>query len=83
MICQENIVRYCLFIQEVEAMAMECDHVDILALSQALDICIHIVSMEGDDQQLAHHVIPEGAEPSLHLLYQTSHYNILYPRPQN
>lgn len=66
--------------QEVEAMAMECDHVDILALSQALDICIHIVSMEGDEQQLSHHIIPEGSEPSLHLLYQTSHYNILYPR---
>ncbi|XP_010732223.2 ubiquitin thioesterase OTUB2 [Larimichthys crocea] len=76
-----NLLAYCH--QEVEAMAMECDHVDILALSQALGICIHIVSMEGDDQQLAHHVIPEGAEPSLHLLYQTSHYNILYPRPQH
>uniref|UniRef100_A0A672F8X8 ubiquitinyl hydrolase 1 n=1 Tax=Salarias fasciatus TaxID=181472 RepID=A0A672F8X8_SALFA len=66
--------------QEVEAMAMESDHVDILALAQALDVCVHIVSMEGDERQLAHHVIPEGAEPSLHLLYQTSHYNILYPR---
>lgn len=76
-----NLQVYCH--QEVEAMAMECDHVDILALSQALDVCIHIVSMEGDEQQLAHHIIPEGAEPSLHLLYQTSHYNILYPRPQN
>ncbi|XP_033967976.1 ubiquitin thioesterase OTUB2-like isoform X1 [Pseudochaenichthys georgianus] len=76
-----NLLVYCH--QEVEAMAMECDHVDILALSQALDICIHIVSMEGDEQQLAHHVIPEGAEPSLHLLYQTSHYNILYPRLQH
>lgn len=68
--------------QEVEPMAMECDHVDILALSQALDICIHIVSMEGDEEQLAHHIIPEGGEPSLYLLYQGSHYNILYPRPQ-
>ncbi|KAM7375838.1 hypothetical protein PAMP_005605 [Pampus punctatissimus] len=67
--------------QDVETMAMECDHVDILALTQALDICIHIVSMEGDEQELVHHIIPEGAEPSLHLLYQTSHYNILYPRP--
>ncbi|XP_038584162.1 ubiquitin thioesterase OTUB2-like [Micropterus salmoides] len=76
-----NLQAYCQ--QEVEAMAMECDHVDILALSQALDICIHIVSMEGDEQQLAHHIIPEGAEPSLHLLFQTSHYNILYPRPQH
>uniref|UniRef100_A0A3Q3WL49 ubiquitinyl hydrolase 1 n=1 Tax=Mola mola TaxID=94237 RepID=A0A3Q3WL49_MOLML len=76
-----NLQIYCR--EEVETMAMECDHVDILALSQALDICIHIVSMEGDEQQLAHHIIPEGAEPSLHLLYQMSHYNILYPRPQN
>ncbi|XP_069008296.1 ubiquitin thioesterase OTUB2-like [Embiotoca jacksoni] len=75
-----NLQVYCH--QEVEAMAMECDHVDILALSQALDINIHIVSMEGDDQQLAHHIIPEGAQPSLHLLHRTSHYNILYPRPQ-
>lgn len=76
-----NLQIYCR--QEVETMAMECDHVDILALSQALDICIHIVSMEGHEQHLAHHVIPEGAEPSVHLLYQTSHYNILYPRAQN
>ncbi|XP_039992604.1 ubiquitin thioesterase OTUB2-like isoform X1 [Xiphias gladius] len=75
-----NLHTYCH--QEVEAMAMECDHVDILALSESLDVCIHIVSVEGDEQQLAHHIIPEGAEPSLHLLYQTSHYNILYPRPQ-
>ena len=72
---------YSLTTQEVEVMAMECDHVDILALSQALDTGIHIVSMEGDEQQLAHHIIPEGAEPSLHLLYETSHYNILYLRP--
>lgn len=76
-----NLLVYCH--QEVETMAMECDHVDILALSQALDICIHIVSMDGDEDQLAHHIIPEGGEPSVHLLYQTSHYNILYPRPQH
>ncbi|XP_043999700.1 ubiquitin thioesterase OTUB2-like [Gambusia affinis] len=66
--------------QDVEVMAMECDHVDILALSQALDVGIHIVSMEGNEQQLAHHIIPEGVDPSVHLLYQMSHYNILYPR---
>uniref|UniRef100_A0A3Q2QLD2 OTU deubiquitinase, ubiquitin aldehyde binding 2 n=1 Tax=Fundulus heteroclitus TaxID=8078 RepID=A0A3Q2QLD2_FUNHE len=68
--------------QEVELMAMECDHVDILALSQALDVGIHIVSMEGDEQQLVHHVIPEGADPAVRLLYQTSHYDILYRRTQ-
>lgn len=58
---------------------MESDHVDMLALSQALDVAIHIVSMEGDEQ-LTHIIIPEGADSSLHLLYQTSHYNILYQR---
>lgn len=66
--------------QEVETMAMECDHVDILALLKALDVGIHVVSMEGHDQWLVHHIIPEGAEPSLHLLYHTSHYDILYLR---
>ncbi|XP_015252606.1 PREDICTED: ubiquitin thioesterase OTUB2 [Cyprinodon variegatus] len=69
--------------QEVEVMAMECDHVDILAVSQALDIGIHIVSMEGDERQLVHHIIPEGADPSVHLLYQMSHYNILYRQTQS
>ncbi|TWW72116.1 ubiquitin thioesterase OTUB2 [Takifugu rubripes] len=69
--------------QEVENMAMEGDHVEILALSQALDISIHIVSMDGEQEHLAHHVIPEGAEPSLHLLHRSSHYSILYPPPQN
>ncbi|XP_076014616.1 ubiquitin thioesterase OTUB2-like [Genypterus blacodes] len=73
-----NLHAYCH--QEVEAMAMECDHVDILALTQALDVTIHIGSLEGED--LVHHIIPEGAEPSMHLLYQTSHYDILYPHPQ-
>lgn len=65
--------------QEVEVMATECDHVGIQALSLALDVGVHIVSMEGDEHKLVHHVIPEGAEPSVHLLYQASHYNIIYP----
>ncbi|KAK7904743.1 hypothetical protein WMY93_017350 [Mugilogobius chulae] len=75
-----NLQAYCH--QEVEVMAMECDHVDIQALSLALNVGIHIVSMEGDEQKLVHHIIPEGAEPSVHLLYQRSHYNIIYPRSQ-
>lgn len=62
-------------------MAMEGDHVEILALTQALDIAIHIVTMDVKQEHLSHHVIPEGGEPSLHLLHQSAHYNILYPRP--
>lgn len=75
-----NLRVYCT--QEVEAMAMECDHVDILALSEALGVSLHIVSMEGEDRQLAHHTIPEGAQASMHLLYKTAHYDILYPYAQ-
>lgn len=65
---------------QVEAMAMESDHVDILALTQALDVCVHIVSLDSDEHRLIHHIIPEGATPSLCLLYQESHYDILYRR---
>ncbi|MCJ8736691.1 hypothetical protein PDJAM_G00015460 [Pangasius djambal] len=71
-----NLKVYCT--QEVEAMATECDHVEILALSKELDISLCIISMEGSDGHLTYHTIPEGSEPSLYLLYKTSHYDILY-----
>lgn len=64
-------------------MAKQADHVEILALTRALDMSIHIVAMDGQQEHLAHHVIPEGGEPSLHLLHRLLHYNILYPRPQS
>lgn len=59
-------------------MAMECDHVEILALSEELDVSLCIISMEGSDGHLTYHTIPEGSQPSLYLLYKTSHYDILY-----
>ncbi|XP_066523502.1 ubiquitin thioesterase OTUB2-like isoform X2 [Hoplias malabaricus] len=71
-----NLKDYCT--QEVEAMAMECDHVEILALSKALDISLCIISMDSNDGSLVYHIIPEGSQPSIHLLYKTSHYDILY-----
>ncbi|XP_007257441.3 ubiquitin thioesterase OTUB2 [Astyanax mexicanus] len=71
-----NLKAYCT--QEVEAMAMECDHVEILALSEALDISLCIISMDSSDGHLVYHTIPEGSECSIYLLYKTSHYDILY-----
>ncbi|XP_072545307.1 ubiquitin thioesterase OTUB2-like [Salminus brasiliensis] len=71
-----NLKAYCT--QEVEAMAMECDHVEILALSEALDTSLCIISMDSSDGQLVYHAIPEGSECSIYLLYKTSHYDILY-----
>lgn len=73
-----DIKVYCT--QEVEAMAMECDHVEILALSDELDINLCITSTEGSEDHLAHYTIPEDSQASLHLLYKTSHYDILYQR---
>lgn len=64
-------------------MAMECDHVEILALSQELDVNLCIISMEGSDDHLTYHTIPEGSQPSLYLLYKTSHYDILYKRREH
>ncbi|MBN3279473.1 OTUB2 thioesterase, partial [Polyodon spathula] len=69
-----NLRDFC--VQDVETMGLECDHVQILALSQALGINIQIECMEGAD--LNHHIIPDGSTPSLHLLYKTAHYDILY-----
>lgn len=64
-------------------MAKDGDHVEILALTQALDTCVHVVTMDVQQEHVAHHVIPEGGEPSMHLLHRSAHYNILYPRPRN
>ncbi|XP_006165458.1 ubiquitin thioesterase OTUB2 [Tupaia chinensis] len=63
---------------EVEPMAMECDHIQITALSQALSIALQVEYVDEMDTALNHHVFPEAAVPSVHLLYKTSHYNILY-----
>lgn len=62
---------------------MEGDHVEMLALTKALEMSVHIVATDGQQEHLAHHVIPEGGEPSLYLLHRSAHYNILYPRPQS
>uniref|UniRef100_A0AAA9RZE9 ubiquitinyl hydrolase 1 n=1 Tax=Bos taurus TaxID=9913 RepID=A0AAA9RZE9_BOVIN len=63
---------------EVEPMAMECDHIQITALSQALNIALQVEYVDEMDTALNHHVFPEAATPSVYLLYKTSHYNILY-----
>ncbi|XP_004837109.1 ubiquitin thioesterase OTUB2 isoform X2 [Heterocephalus glaber] len=64
--------------EEVEPMAMECDHIQITALSQALNIALQVEYVDEMDTALNHHVFPEAAIPSVYLLYKTSHYNILY-----
>ncbi|KAK1793251.1 hypothetical protein P4O66_011650 [Electrophorus voltai] len=76
-----NLKVYCT--QEVEAMGMESDHVEILALSQALDVSLCIISVEGSDGHLVYHNITGGSSSSLYLLYKTFHYDILYKHRDN
>lgn len=67
---------YC--IQTVEVMAMECNHVEILALAEELDVSLCIIAIECSDGPLTQHTIPEGSQPSLYFLYNNFHYDILY-----
>ncbi|XP_075470574.1 ubiquitin thioesterase OTUB2 isoform X2 [Ascaphus truei] len=64
--------------QEVEPMAMECDHIQIIALAQALHIPLQVEYVDEMDTAINQHVFPEGASPSIYMLYKRAHYNILY-----
>ncbi|XP_030070559.1 ubiquitin thioesterase OTUB2 [Microcaecilia unicolor] len=64
--------------QEVEPMAMECDHIQITALSQALEIPLQVEYVDETSTAVNYHRFPETAIPSVHMLYTRAHYNILY-----
>lgn len=65
--------------QEVEPMSKESDHIHIIALAQALNVCIQVEYMDrGEGGTVNHHIFPEGGEPKIFLLYRPGHYDILY-----
>ncbi|PKU75085.1 ubiquitin thioesterase otubain-like [Dendrobium catenatum] len=75
----------------VEPMGEECDHVHIIALSDALGVAIRVVYLDRsscDKGALAvnhHDFVPtasadESTEPFVTLLYRPGHYDILYRR---
>lgn len=66
--------------QEVEPMYKESDHIHIIALCSALDVCVRVEYMDrGDGGKIKAHDFPEGKEPKVFLLYRPGHYDILYP----
>ncbi|KAM8920841.1 ubiquitin thioesterase OTUB2 [Pelodytes ibericus] len=71
-----HILDFCT--QNVEPMATECDHVQITALTQALEIPLQVEYMDDMDSAINHHIFPEGASPSIFMLYRHNHYSILY-----
>ncbi|KAJ1105220.1 hypothetical protein NDU88_002628 [Pleurodeles waltl] len=64
--------------QEVQPMAMECDHPQIVALTQALPIPLQVEYVDDADTAVNHHRFPEDASPQVYMLFRRQHYNILY-----
>ncbi|XP_053331665.1 ubiquitin thioesterase OTUB2 isoform X2 [Spea bombifrons] len=73
---ETNIPDFCT--QHVEPMTSECDHVQMTALSQALEISLQVECVDEMDTVINHHIFPEGASPSVFMLYKNNHYTILY-----
>ena len=63
-------------------MAKESDHIHIIALTDALGVCVRVVYMDrGGDSSVNHHDFPEdNSRPSVNLLYRPGHYDILYQK---
>lgn len=80
----------------VDPMGEESDHVQLVALTDALKVPIRVVYLDrslapgggasggGDVHVDEHDFIPEGcpqpARPRVHLLYRPGHYDLLYPK---
>lgn len=65
--------------QEVEPMYKESDHIHIMAACSALNTGVRVIYMDrGGQNNVTEHDLPEGTQPSVHLLYRPGHYDILY-----
>lgn len=82
------------FVQnQVDAIDVECDHIQIVALSDALNIPLRVMYLDNtpmsfmtaEGSELVSHVdftaelAGEAAKPRVHLLYRPGHYDIIYP----
>ncbi|KII84082.1 hypothetical protein PLICRDRAFT_118324 [Plicaturopsis crispa FD-325 SS-3] len=69
----------------VEAVGKEADHVQIIALSRALEINVHIAYLDGRDTngrvEFVEFNNAPGADPLI-LLYRPGHYDILVKAPR-
>lgn len=81
-ICSRTFYPPFLSHQEVEPMAKESDHIHIIALTDALGVCVRVVYMDrGGDSSVNLHDFPEdGSTPLVTLLYRPGHYDILYQK---
>ncbi|NP_001088469.1 OTU deubiquitinase, ubiquitin aldehyde binding 2 S homeolog [Xenopus laevis] len=71
-----TVVDFCA--KNVEQMATECDHIQIIALTQALEIPLQVEYVDKTENVINHHIFPEGRSPSVFMLFLEHHFNILY-----
>lgn len=77
-----SIVDFCK--TEVEPMYKESDHIHVVAITSALEVCTRIIYMDrgSSADSVNAHDFPEQdlpAKPKIHLLYRPGHYDVLYP----
>lgn len=59
-------------------MGKECEHVQIMALTECLQFGVCIEYLDGHADTLQKITIPETSEPIMTLLYRPGHYDLLY-----
>ncbi|XP_073434201.1 ubiquitin thioesterase OTUB2 isoform X2 [Dendrobates tinctorius] len=64
--------------QSVEPMMAVCDHIQIMAVTQALDISLQVEYVDSRDVAITQHIFPEGSCPCVYMLYNEDHYTLLY-----
>ena len=79
----DNITVHEFCIREVEPMGIECDHLQIISITNsivdALQASIHIEYLDNSELPHTNHVLfPDSHKPFLYLLYRPGHYDILY-----
>ncbi|KAG9481833.1 ubiquitin thioesterase OTUB2 [Eleutherodactylus coqui] len=68
--------------QNVEPMTSVCDHIQIAALTQALDIPLKLEYVDSMDRAINEHIFPEGSSPYVYMLYKQNHYTLLYRKEE-
>lgn len=67
--------------RHVEPMGQECEQIQIVALAEAVGVCVNIEYLDGrheNNRLISHKFGPSGAAVQLNLLYRPGHYDILY-----
>mmetsp|Transcript_43927 Transcript_43927/g.99243 ORF Transcript_43927/g.99243 Transcript_43927/m.99243 type:complete len:260 (-) Transcript_43927:41-820(-) len=75
-----SIQQFCA--QEVDPMATEADHLQIVALSSYFGVPVCVVYLDRSEGEVAaEHLFQEGSGPfpPVHLLYRPGHYDVIYP----